>query len=57
MKAFDPDSHSAMMINNRKSIIVKPGKFKEKVVDVVISPLSKFSNVSLTCGIAELLNK
>lgn len=57
LKAFDPDSHSAMMINNRKSIIVKPGKFKEKVVDVVISPLSKFSTVSLTCGIVELLSK
>lgn len=57
LKAFDPDSHSAMMINNRKSIIVKPGKFKEKVVDVVISPLSKFSTVSLTCGIVELFNK
>lgn len=41
LKAFDPDSHSAMMINNRKSIIVKPAKFKDKVTDVVISPLSK----------------
>lgn len=41
LKAFDPDSHSAMMINNRKSIIVKPAKFKEKVTDVVISPLGK----------------
>ena len=41
LKAFDPDSHSAMMINNRKSIVVKPAKVKDKVTDVVISPLSK----------------
>ena len=41
LKAFDPDSHSAMMINNRKSIIVKPAKFKDRVTDIVISPLSK----------------
>lgn len=47
LRAFDPDSHSAMMINNRKSIIVKPAKIKEKVTDVVISPLSKWRNIFL----------
>ena len=41
LKAFDPDSHSQMMINNRKSIIVKPAKLRNQVTDVVISPLSK----------------
>ena len=41
LKAFDPDSHSQMMINNRKSIIVKPAKLRDQVTDVVISPLSK----------------
>ena len=41
LRAFDPDSHSAMMINNRKSIIVKPARLKDQVTDVVISPLSK----------------
>lgn len=41
LKAFDPDSHSQMMINNRKSIIVKPAKLRDRVTDVVISPLSK----------------
>nr|XP_058946642.1 uncharacterized protein LOC131774603 [Pocillopora verrucosa] len=39
LKAFDPDSRLPMMINNRKSIIVKPAKIKEKVTDIVISPL------------------
>lgn len=43
LRAFDPDSHSAMMINNRKSIIVKPAKMKNKVTDIVIAPLSKWN--------------
>ena len=47
LKAFDPDSHSVMMINNRKSIMVKPAKFKDKVTDVVISPLSKCFSTSV----------
>ena len=45
LKAFDPDSHSPMMINNRKSIIVKPAKIKEKVTDIVISPLSEYMSI------------
>ena len=41
LRAFDPDSLSSMLINNRKSIIVKPAKFKDNVTDVIISSLSK----------------
>ena len=51
LRAFDPDSHSAMMINNRKSIIVKPAKKKEIVTDVVISPPSKWNILLLQSGI------
>ena len=51
LRAFDPDSHSAMMINNRKSIIVKTTKIKEKVTDVVTSPLSKWNIFLLQIGI------
>ena len=51
LRAFDPDSHSEMMINNRKSIIVKPAKIKEKVTDVVISPLSKLNMFLLQIGV------
>ena len=51
LRAFDPDTHSALMINNRKSIIVKPAKFKEKVTDIVISPLSKWNIFLLQIGV------